>query len=391
MRPWAALNLLLINHSALETNSAYHVLGHAQALAAAGHEVCAGMSKLQGLTPFDIGPRLRVTRHRDLLEHGGGFRDGRQADIIHVWTPREHVRQFTEAYRARHGAGTLIVHLEDPEAVVFERYTGHSLKEAQAVPQPWPSGLISPAHGEAFLNSAAGYTVVHSCLQSEVPAGRRWLELVPVLDSAFFDPQQDTQSLRAELGLSDRTPVVAFHGNDHPAVAADLRCLYEAMERLFRNGWNGVFLRTGHVDPERYRDLSFRSDPRCLELGFVERHRMPALIAIASVVVQPGMADDFNAHRLPAKIPEYLLMGRPLVMGRTNIAQELLAHEAIKIVETPSPIALADALLDLLNNPEEASHMGQRGRKFALERFSAAKVTPPLESFYQECLRTQRG
>lgn len=390
MRASGSLNLLLINHGALDTNSAYHVLGHAQALAASGHDVRAGMTKLQGPPELELDNGLRVMSHRVLLDHGGAFRDGRPADVVHVWTPRENVRQFTETYRQRHGGRVLIIHLEDPESVVFERFTGHSLQAAREMPKAWPSGLICPSNGQAFLQWADGFTVVHACLQSEVPVGRPCQELVPVLDTAFFEPHQDTSALRAALGLADHLPVVAFHGNDHPAVAQDVRCLYEAMDRLMAEGWEGYFVRTGHVNEALYEDLPFRSSPRCLELGFVERSRIPGLMALATVVVQPGNADPFNAHRLPAKIPEYLMMARPLIMGRTNIAAELQAQGAARIVDSMTALSLAQALRELLADPSAAGQMGQRGRDLALARFSAARVTPALLAFYQQCLAAQR-
>ena len=41
----SSLNVLLINYGPADNNSAYHILGHAAALATRGHAVCVGVVK----------------------------------------------------------------------------------------------------------------------------------------------------------------------------------------------------------------------------------------------------------------------------------------------------------------------------------------------------------
>lgn len=382
---------MLINHGALESNSAYHVLGHAAALAAAGHDVCAGMVKGVSDGGFERLGGYRIGTHRTLLRQGAGFSNGAGADVLHVWTPREHVRQFAVAYRERHGAGVLVIHLEDHEQEIFERFTGHAWASASGAAGAWPKGLICPHEGAGFLAQAAGFTVVHKCLELQVPAGARWQELVPVLDTGFFTPPDGASALRQALGIPATASVIGFHGNDHPAVAADIRSLYEAVQILIDRGRDVVLLRTGQVMEGGRDDLPFRRGERCIELGFVDRSRIPGLIGLSSVVIQPGNADAFNAHRLPAKIPEYLLMGKPLIMGRANIAGELAAAGAALILPEVNARTLAGAVDRLLTHPADTAAMAERGRRFAVERFNREPVTAALLAFYLVCLRSQRA
>lgn len=79
-------------------------------------------------------------------------------------------------------------------------------------------------------------------------------------------------------------------------------------------------------------------------------------------------------------------MGKPLVMGETNIGRELAGENAALILPGMSPHQMAEAIAKLLNSPEEAAAMGARGREFARSRFSREAVIPLLESFYRDCL-----
>lgn len=155
---------------------------------------------------------------------------------------------------------------------------------------------------------------------------------------------------------------------------------------LINQGRNVVLLRTGHVLPTSYDGLLFRPGPRCIELGFVERAEVPAIMHLAAVAIQPGDVDAFNSFRLPAKVPEYLSLGKPLVMGATPVGLELKQAGAAHILPQMSPRAMMKAVEELLDQPGRARDLGERGRQFAHGRFSEAVVIPKLESFYQRCL-----
>jgi glycosyltransferase involved in cell wall biosynthesis len=383
------LNVLLINYGPADNNSAYHILGHAAALATRGHAVCVGVVKG---TPegFEARDGFRLTSHRALLKHGARFPNGLQADVLHIWTPREIVRSFTEAYQAAWGASAWLVHLEDPEETVFERFTGFSQDAARRQPQDWPKGLIHPDRYRAFLESAAGITIVHECLRPLVPAGLPWLELVPELDAAFFSSTEDPASLRSQLGVDPGSRIVVFNGNDHAATAGDTRRLYEAVDQLIGRGRDIVLVRTGQVIPDNYSGLSFRPGKRCIELGFLERRHIPALMDLASVAIQPGDADAFNRHRLPAKVPEYLLLGKPLIMGSGNLGPELAAHQAAVVLPEMTAAAMAAAVEHLLDHPDETTAMAERGRTFARTRFTEGGTVAALEAFYRQTLDAQR-
>lgn len=380
------VNVLFANYGQSDNNSAYHIAGFASGLAARGHDVCVTVVKSVPDGTVQSIDGYRLASHRTVLKTGVTFADGRPADVLHVWTPRECMRQFAEKHAAARGHGALVIHIEDNEEAIFERFTGHSVEEARTLDEPWSKGLIHPLHYWDFLSSASGVTMVHQCLDPLAPADLPRQEIVPIMNFGFFSSGPRNESLRRELGFEPSTRLVIFNGNDHPATARDIRQLYEAMDLLLERGMDVAFLRTGHVLPEIYDGIRFRPGPRCRELGFVERTQVPELIRLADIAVQPGDGDCFNAHRLPAKVPEYLAMGKPLVMGRANIGSELADADAAMVLPQMSPVHMADAIASLLNAPDEASAMASRGREFARRRFSREAVIPALEAFYHSCL-----
>lgn len=382
------MNLLLVNYGQADNNSAYHILGHARGLAQRGHDVCVAVSKSVPDRVFEPREGCRLASQKTILADGPRFADGRMTDVLHVWTPRESVRQWVAKLSGVHGFRALVIHLEDNETAIFERFTACSVAEAAHAVQEWPRGLIHPARYRPFLDSSQGITLVHRCLEPLVPETSPRHELVPVMDFEFFSNGDRCPGLREELGIPPAAHVIAFNGNDHAATAWDIRQLYEAVDSLIERGCDVVFVRTGHVLPSNYEGLLFRPGPRCIELGFVARSMVPETMRLADVVIQPGDADEFNSFRLPAKVPEYLAMGKPLVMGACNIGMELDAVGAARILPRATPSAVADAVEQILGDPAAAREMGARARQFALRRFSQSVVIPGLENFYHECLRS---
>jgi glycosyltransferase involved in cell wall biosynthesis len=185
--------------------------------------------------------------------------------------------------------------------------------------------------------------------------------------------------------------VIAYNGNDYAVNALDMRSLYEAMDIVCERSPEVVFVRTGHVLDTNYEGIEMRPGPRCRELGFVERAQVPEVMRLAEVFVQPGMPDEFNRHRLPAKVPEYLCMGRPVVMGEASIGAELIPPKAARVLGQVTASEIAAAVIWLLDHPAEAEEMGARGRQFAKERFAEENVVRALEAFYGKMLSPSRS
>lgn len=381
------MNIVFANYGEAHNNSAGHIFGFAKGLAARGHDVVVAMAKPVADGEFSRRGEFRTVSHRTLLNAGPGFRNGRRADILHVWTPRENIRIFAVGFMVKWGADALVIHLEDNEEAIFHRFTGCTLEQALAVGGEWPKGLIHPLRHREFKAAAAGFTMVHECLRPLAPQGALVEEIVPVIDGDFFSPGVPDRDLRTSLGLGEGTRVIVYNGNDHAASTSDIRLLYDAVELLIERGRDVALVRTGHLLPANYDGLQFRPGSNCVELGFIELERVPGIMRLADVVIQPGNADAFNGFRLPAKVPEYLSIGKPLVIGMCNIGVELSRRSCAMVLPHMTAQSIADAAARLLDHPDEAVAIGTQGRTFAQRRFSEAIVIPGLEEYYQKLLQ----
>jgi len=385
----ARMNILYVNYGESHNNSAHQIHGFARQTGLRQHDCVVAAVKSVPNGEMEQREGFRLASYKTVHEKGGNFFNGRPADLLHIWTPREGIRLFVEKYRQRWGAEIpFIMHLEDDEEVIFERFTGRAPEVLRNQPQEeWEHlslpGLTHPVRGPAFMNAAAAMTVIYNSVSELVPAGKSWLEIPPLVDADKFHCGPRDAALAGELKLTPGVRVIGYHGNDHGANVSDTRELYEVVSEVLSQREDVSFVRAGLVDEARYEGLTFRQTPRCVELGFVDHARMPDIMRAADIFIQPGSADAFNHHRLPAKVPEYLLLARPLIVGEGNIGEELRAAEAAIVLAEMKPSAMVEAVLYLLDNPAEAQAMGQRGRQFIQQRFDATRVGDELELFYK--------
>ena len=113
--------------------------------------------------------------------------------------------------------------------------------------------------------------------------------------------------------------------------------------------------------------------------GLVDAGQRAALFARAALLAAPSYQENFGMA-----VVEAMAAGVPVVVSeKLNLAGEV-ATEGAGLVTPLESGALAAALSSLLRDPERRGQMGEAGRRFVLERFSAAAVGDQLRRAYQE-------
>jgi glycosyltransferase involved in cell wall biosynthesis len=108
------------------------------------------------------------------------------------------------------------------------------------------------------------------------------------------------------------------------------------------------------------------------------RSDVPQILASAACVL---LATAYEA--CPLSVLEAMMAGVPTVATRVGGMDELLDGECGVVVE-PTAAAIADALADLLGDPDAAERMGKIARERALEDFELRTCVRHTESVYQE-------
>ena len=390
------MNILFVCHNDFASNSMNHIAGFARGLGALGHgcavaipdHYAASLETLEPHPPFR--PVLFSATWNDVDEL---FPDRQPADVIHAWTPRENVRRAVARCREAMPTADLVVHLEDNEQHLSEAFakTGHAhLRHLsnEELAEKVPLNLAHPRRSLDFLRSADGLTGIIAELADFAPAGVPFVELWPAVDFARYHPGPPDPALRASLGIRPEEKILCYNGNSHFANGAEMQSLYEAVFLLNRRGVPCRLIRTG-LDaadfPRRFPADELAA--HILHLGFVEAARLPALLRLADVLVQPGESNRFNTHRLPSKLPEFLASGRPVLMPRANVGGRVRPGEEALILETGQPGEMADQCQRVFSDAALAERLSAGAAAFARRSFDLETNSQVLARFYREsCL-----
>lgn len=320
-------------------------------------------------------PRFECITHRDLPQTIEDARRGGEPTIVCAWTPRENVRVATEAITGRLGV-PYVVHLEDNEEFLLEAAVGRSVTElgrlslAEQARRLSPT-LIHPTHYQDFLAAAGGVTMITEELNEFNRAGRPHHIARPGIDAERFRADLEPAMSRQSLGLAEDDFVIVYHGTVHYANQHEMLSLYLAVKLLQRRGRPVRLIRLGETDLGGVDPVSFGAlREGVVELGAVEWREIPRFLALADAFVQPGAPDDFNRYRLPSKLPEFLAMGRPVLLPDCNIGHDLTDGENALLLQRGDAREITTRLEQVIDDPELARRLGEQARRFALENLN---------------------
>ncbi len=380
------MNILFVNHQDFRSSSAVHIFNLANALTELGVSVRVAVPSRPETVHMLGRPRFAALSFAASRADAGGVRP----DLIWAWTPREVVRRHTQRLAAQHGCA-YGVHLEDNEEAVLTGHTGQPLAALCALPRARLDRLVGthfthPLLVRAFLSGAAGVSLILDRLAEFVPASVPTTVFWPGYEAALFQPRAPDPETRRRFGLAATDFVVAYTGGTHQANAAEIETLYQAIALLRRRGRPVRLLRTGIQPGRRWVRRLQRARDGCVELGYVDRAALPAILAQADVLVQPGAPGPFNDYRFPSKLPEFFAMGKPVILPRTNIGLCLRADEDALLLHEGSPTEIAAAIERLYQDRALAARLAENGRRFAETHFSWARAARALLSFWSGIL-----
>jgi glycosyltransferase involved in cell wall biosynthesis len=385
------LNIVFLSHCSFNGNSAMHLFRIANILSEWGNSCIVCVPDLPQSALEHGNPQFGVLDYETVLGQGVCFADGRGPDLIHAWTPREVVRRTTASLAARYGA-PVFVHLEDNEmAILADVLPGMDLKSLQALPADFLDELVPddrshPLRARQMLEQAAGVSVLIDRLLEQKPAGTPGVVFHPGYDEELLAIDGRDEKRRDSLGIRSEELLVVYCGMIHPSNYHEIGSLFLAVAMLNRQGRPTKLIKTG-VNYRPLQELYVSSVLQSvIDLGFVARQEIPQLLAAADVLVQPGQSNAFNDLRFPAKLPEFLASGRPVVLPRTNVGLLLKDQEEALLLDRGDALEIADGLERLAVDPDLRARLGRGGRAFAIANLDWRKNVEVLHNFYCERL-----
>jgi glycosyltransferase involved in cell wall biosynthesis len=107
-------------------------------------------------------------------------------------------------------------------------------------------------------------------------------------------------------------------------------------------------------------------------------------VARAAVAVSPFYPIPILRSTSPTKLVEYMAMGKPVVANDHPEQRKVIVESGGGICVAYDEAAFADAVVELLSNPDKASIMGRRGRRYVEEYRSYAVLADQVEQRYLE-------
>ena len=384
------MNVLFVLYHDFTANSASHVHSLANALADLGVScsVCVP-NNVKSVSTIGGEAHYQPLLFNDVVNGEYGFPDACGPDITHAWTPREVIRRFLENAKL---PGKLVIHLEDNEEHLTARSMGRkwsdlaertSLEDLDA---GVPVNLSHPIRYKQLMQQADAATVIVDRLSELVPPGKPIEEVWCSADEARFRETPVDQRKRAEIGVPAGTTVIVYPGNVHAANASEVRSLYTAVALLNREGYPTTLVRAGR-DFHPYLEGDGKwAKQYCVDLGLVAHKDMPAVLATADLFVQPGRPGEFNDYRFPSKLPEFLAIGRPVILPASNVGLHMRHREDAYIVQEANAMNITSAAIEIIRDPALSARLAKGARRFFDERLSWKQGARKLQALYTRLL-----
>ena len=202
--------------------------------------------------------------------------------------------------------------------------------------------------------------------------------------SVLGDPQKALHA-RKRLSIPPDAPLVGMVAQISPDKRQDL--LLQAAARVVQSYPTCRFVLAGapvHGSYEsRIRGMiaSLGLERNVILSGFWED--IPSLMQALDVLVLPSKAEAFGLVILEA-----MANARPVVGSRSGAVPEIVQHQVSGLLFEPDdPEALADALEDLLRDPDKRVQMGKQGEAIFQERYRLEREVRDTKDLYQSLLR----
>lgn len=191
---------------------------------------------------------------------------------------------------------------------------------------------------------------------------------------------EDIADRRDACGISEDSPVILYSGNF--ARYQGVNWLVEAIPAVLESHPEAVFVLVG-ADPggipanlaeaiARVPESALRIVPR------QPRDVLPSFIAMADILMSPRAGGD----NLPLKVFDYVAAGKPIVATDYPIHRTILNEDRAVLVEPNAP-AMAEAIINLLDDPALAACLGAAAQKHSEEFYGPVAFRSLVDDIYR--------
>jgi glycosyltransferase involved in cell wall biosynthesis len=196
--------------------------------------------------------------------------------------------------------------------------------------------------------------------------------------SRYMKPNGNMVEKRRSLGLDQNGKVIGFVGWLLPIKGPEY--LIKAMEYIWPEHPEALLVFVGKGDLEvdlRTQTLRLNANGRIKFLGW--RDDINEIMPIFDMLVLPSLNEGMGRV-----LVEAMAAGKPVVASRVGGIPDLVRHDETGYLVPPADEkALADGIKKLLDDPEKAKQMGQRGKEYC-RQFSLEAMIEKLDDLYSD-------
>ena len=197
------------------------------------------------------------------------------------------------------------------------------------------------------------------------------VQIAPGIDVDHFVPT-DSSNLRAELGLTDKSVIISVgrlvHRKGQDKLIAALPEIKTAVPNVHL-----VLVGVGpHQDYLEKLALKLNVSDCVTFIGRINYAELPKYICLGDIFAMPSRSRFFGleVEGLGIVYLEASACGLPVVGGKSGGAPDaVLVGETGVVVDGTNPSEIAEACIELLNNPELCALMGANGRAWIIENW----------------------
>ena len=219
-------------------------------------------------------------------------------------------------------------------------------------------------YGSPIAEQSAGNEETHSALHAEYGFGEE--EKLVAMVSYFYKPKRYIGQTRGLKGHEDFIDAMELVLHKHPTARAV----------IIGNAWDGAEAYEQQVIAYAKQKLG----DRITFTGY--RSDVKDIYPELDIAVHPSHSENLGGAA------ESLAHGIPTIATDIGGFPDIVHHgETGLLVPAKDPAGLAEAICWMLEHPEEASAMGERGRQLVCELLDIAATAGQIKAIYQKILQ----
>ena len=247
---------------------------------------------------------------------------------------------------------------------------GHEVWWAKVWPFSWAMRRIG--NGVDNLTYLGNFTRTEISRALSQRAANSMRKIAPGIDTDHFAPRADAQSLRAELGLSEKKVIVSVGRLVH---RKGQDTLIESMPKILMQIPDAHLLFIGEGPYKDYlvkRAAELKVSHAITFIGRIQYDELPRYICVGDIFAMPSRSRlaGLEVEGLGIVYLEASACALAVIGGKSGGAPDaVLEGETGFAVDGTSSDSVAQAAITLLDNPELARQMGVRGRQWIIDEW----------------------